>query len=158
MANIYQIRQEIADFEFECDPETGEILNALSWDALNMAFEEKVENIACYIKNLSSDIKDFKAEEEQLAKRRKSSEKKVEFLKRLLVDNMDGQKFSATRCAVSFRRSKAVQVDDVNHVPAELLRVKTTYEPDKPAIKAALENGQKINGCKLVENISVQIK
>lgn len=56
MANIYQIRQEIADFEFECDPETGEILNALSWDALNMAFEEKVENIACYIKNLSSDI------------------------------------------------------------------------------------------------------
>ena len=30
MANLYQIRQEIEGFEFECDPETGEITNAPS--------------------------------------------------------------------------------------------------------------------------------
>lgn len=158
MANIYQIRSEIEAFEFECDPETGEITNAPSWDALNMAFEEKVENIACYIKNLSSDILAFKAEEEQIAKRRKSSEKRVEFLKRLLVDNMGVQKFSTARCAVSFSKSEAVQVDDVSCVPAELLRVKTTVEPNKTAIKDAIKAGQEVNGCKLIENVSVQIK
>lgn len=158
MANIYQIRQEIEEFMFEYDPETGEILNATPWDELNMAFGEKVENIACFIKNLGSDIAAFKAEEDKLAARRKAAEKKLEWLKRMLVDNMDGQKFSTAKCAVSFRRSEAVQVDDVSHIPAELLRVKTTVEPDKPAIKAALEKGQEINGCKLVENISVQIK
>lgn len=158
MANIYQIRQEIEGFEFECDPETGEIMNAPSWDALNMAFEEKVENIACYIKNLTSDILAFKAEEEQLARRRRSSEKKVEFLKRLLADNMYGQKFSTAKCAVSFRKSEAVQVDDVKLVPAEMLRIKTTYDPDKTAIKAAIKSGREIAGCKLVENTSVQIK
>lgn len=158
MASIYQIRREIEDFEFECDPETGELMNALSWDELNMAFEEKVENIACYIKNLTSDIADFKAEESNLAARRKSVEKKVEFLKRLLLDNMSGQKFSTVKCAVSFRKSEAVQVDDVNLIPAEMLRVKTTYEPDKTAIKAAIKSGREIKGCALVENTSVQIK
>lgn len=158
MANIYCIRKELEDFEFEVDTETGELLNAPEWDALNMAYEEKVENIACYIKNLVSDVADFKAEEDNLAKRRKAKEKKVEYLKRLLLDNMGGQKFSTTKCAVSFRRSEAVQVDDVNHIPAELLRMKTTVEPDKTAIKAALKDGQAINGCKLVENVSVQIK
>lgn len=158
MANLYEIRREIADFEFEVDPETGELLNALSWDALNMAFDEKVENIACFIKNLTSDIAAFKAEEDQLAKRRKSTERKVEYLKRLLLDNMDGQKFSTTRCAVSFKRSIAVQVDDVEHIPAELLRVKTTIEPNKTAIKDALKAGQEISGCKLIENTNIQIK
>lgn len=158
MANLYEIRREIADFEFEVDPETGELLNAMSWDALNMAFEEKIENIACYIKNLTSDIGDFKAEEEQLAKRRKSLERKVEYLKRLLCDNMGGEKYSSARCAVSFRKSEAVQVDSVEHIPAELLRVKTAVEPDKAAIKDALKAGQEIIGCKLIENTSIQIK
>jgi hypothetical protein len=158
MASIYQIRREIEDFEYECDPETGELLNALEWDKLNMAYEEKVENIACFIKNLTSDIADFKAEEANLAARRKTLERKAEFLKRLLLDNMDGQKFSTVKCAVSFRKSEAVQVDDVNLIPAEMLRVKTTYEPDKTAIKAAIKSGREINGCKLVENTSIQIK
>lgn len=158
MANIYQIRGEIENFEFEVDEETGELLNALEWDALNMAYEEKVENIACFIKNLVGDIADFKAEEASLAKRRKAKEKKVEFLKGLLLDNMGGQKFSTVKCAVSFRNSEAVQVDDVNQIPAELLRVKTSVEPDKTAIKAAFKAGQAIPGCKLVANTSVQIK
>lgn len=158
MASIYQIRREIEDFEYECDPETGELLNVLEWDKLNMAYEEKVENIACFIKNLTSDIADFKAEEANLAARRKTLERKAEFLKRLLLDNMDGQKFSTVKCAVSFRKSEAVQVDDVNHIPAEMLRIKTTYEPDKTAIKVAIKSGREINGCKLVENTSIQIK
>lgn len=158
MANLYQIRKEIEDFEFECDPETGEFLNALSWDELNMAFEEKVENIACYIKNLSSDIQAFKAEEDQLAKRRKSAEKKVEFLKRLLAENMDGQKFSTAKCAVSFSKSETVEVQDIKLLPAEMLRVKTSYEPDKTAIKAAIKAGHEVNGCRLVENLNTQIK
>lgn len=158
MANIYFIRKELEDFEFEIDPETGELLNVPEWDALNMAYEEKVENIACYIKNLVSDVADFKAEENNLAQRRKATERKVEFLKRLLLDNMNGQKFSTVKCAISFRRSVTVQVDDVNRVPTELVRVKTSVEPDKTAIKAVLKDGQEVSGCKLVENVSVQIK
>lgn len=158
MANLYQIRHEIEDFEYEIDEETGELLNALLWDELNMSFEEKVENIACGIKNLTSDVLAFKAEEDQLAKRRKSKEKKIEYLKRMLADNMGGQKFSTAKCAVSFRKSEVVEVDNIEHIPAELLRVNTTVAPDKAAIKAAIKAGTAIEGCRIVENISTQIK
>lgn len=158
MASLYQIRQEIESFDLEFDPETGEVLNVLAWDELNMAFEEKVENIACYIKNLASDVLAFKAEEEQLAMRRKSAEKKIKYLKRLLADNMDGQKFSTSKCAVSFRKSETVEVDDMKLLPAELLRVKNIIEVDKTAIKTALKAGQEINGCRLIENVNTQIK
>lgn len=158
MANLYSIRKELEEFEFEVDEETGELLNAPKWDALNMDFEEKVENIACYIKNVASDIASFKAEEENIAKRRKTAEKRVEYLKKLLLDNMAGQKFSSAKCAVSFRRSEAVQVDDVDLIPEDMMRIKVSAEPNKTAIKAALKNGTEVGGCKLVENISVQIK
>ncbi len=158
MASLYSIRQEIENFEYEVDPETGEILNELSWDDLQMAFDEKVGNIACYIKNLSSDVLAFKAEEEQLAKRRRSTERKIEYLKQLLSENMDGQKFSTAKCAVSFRKSETVEVEDIKLVPAELLRVKTTVDADKTAIKAALKAGQAVSGCRLVEKTNTQIK
>lgn len=158
MANIYEIRREIENFEYEVDEETGELLNALTWDELNMAFEEKVENIACCIKNLIGDISKFKAEEEQIAKRRKVMEKKAEYLRKLLIDNMSGQKFSSAKCNVSFRTSESVLVDDANKLPEELRRMKISVEADKVAIKAALIAGQEIAGCKLVKSTSVQIK
>ncbi len=158
MANLYNIHRALADFEFEIDRETGELLNAPEWDALNMAYEEKVENIACYIKNLASDAAAIKAEEEALSKRRKTAEKCVEYLKRLLLDNMGGQKFSTAKCSVSFRRSEAVQVEDAELIPNEMMRVKVSAEPNKTAIKEALKNGAKVGGCRLVENVSVQIK
>lgn len=158
MANLYQIRREIEDFEYEVDEETGELLNALAWDELNMSFEEKVENIACFIKNLASDVLDFKAEEKQLAKRRRSKEKKIEYLKRLLTDNMNGQKFSTARCAVSFRQSEAVEVDNVDSIPAELKTETVRIKPDKNAIKALLRAGEAVKGCHLIKNQSIQIK
>lgn len=158
MANIYQIRKEIESFEFECDPETGELLNGLSWDELNMAFEEKIENIACCIKNLNSDIAAFKAEEEALAARRKSAQKKAEYLKKLLADNMGGQKFSSPKCAVSFRTSEVVEVEDVKLLPANMVKEKKSFEPDKASIKASIKSGQEVPGCRLVENLNVQIK
>lgn len=158
MGTLYQIRAEIDGFTYECDPETGELLNALEWDALNMAFEEKVENTACYIKNLKSDVEALRNEEKALAKRRQSAEKTIAYLEQLLADNMGGQKFSTAKCVVSFRPSESVEVVDLAHIPAEFLRVKTSYEPDKVAIKAKIKSGQEVSGCQLVSKLNTQIK
>lgn len=158
MANLYTICKELQEFSFEVDDETGELLNAPEWDELNMEYEEKVRNTACLIKNIVSDIASFKAEEEALAKRRKRAEKRVEYLERLLLDNMGGAKFSATECEVSFRKSEAVQVENADLLPETFLRIKGEVEPNKTAIKVALKSGQTVAGCKLVENISVLIK
>lgn len=155
MASLYQIDQAI----LEClDMETGEIIDAEKLDALFMEKNQKIENIALWIKNLQADALAYKAEKDAFAERQKAAENKAEQLKKYLVSALDGQKFSTAKCAVSFRKSEAVQVDDVNHVPAEWLRIRTTYEPDKAAIKAAIKAGQEITGCKLVENTNISIK
>lgn len=155
MASLYQIDQAI----LEClDAETGEIIDAEKLNALFMEKNQKIENIALWIKNLQADALAYKAEKDAFAARQKAAESKVESLKAWLVSALGGQKFSTAKCAVSFRKSEAVQVDDVNSIPAEWTRIKTTIEPDKTAIKAAIKAGQEITGCKLVENTNISIK
>lgn len=155
MASLYQIDQAI----LEClDAETGEIIDAEKLNALFMEKNQKIENIALWIKNLQADALAYKAEKDAFAARQKAAENKVESLKAWLVSALGGQKFSTAKCAVSFRKSEAVQVDDVNSIPAEWTRIKTTIEPDKTAITAAIKAGQEITGCKLVENTNISIK
>lgn len=158
MANIYQIRAEIEAFAAEVDEETGEFLNADAWDRLNMAFDEKVENTACYIKNLRADISALKAEEDALKARRQRAEKKVAQLEKLLLDNMDGQKFETARCVVSFRPSTSVEIVDETLLPEHLLTIKTTSAPNKPAITKLLKEGQEVIGCTLVQKRNISVK
>ena len=158
MANIYQIRAEIENFAAEVDEETGEILNAEAWDELNIAYEEKLENTACYVKNLIADIAAIKAEENNLKSRRQSMEKKVGQLEKILSDHLSGQKFESARCVVSFCKSVSVDVADESLLPEHLLTIKTTSAPNKTAITKLLKEGQEVNGCSLVEKLNISIK
>lgn len=155
MASLYEIDQAI----MSCiDYETGELIDPERLEALQMERSQKIENVCLWIKNLQSDAIAFKAEKDSFSEREKAASKKVEQLKEWLVNALNGQKFNTARCAVSFRQSETVEVDDIKHIPAELLRVKTTYEPDKTAIKAALKEGNEIEGCRLVEKLNANIK
>ena len=154
MANLYEIDQGI----LEClDLETGEVIDPERLESLQMERSRKIENVACWIKNLESDAEAIKAEKEALAKRQVAALAKAEQLKEWLANALGGQKFSSAKCAVSFRRSETVEVEDIALVPAELLRVKTTIEANKTAIKALMKDGQDVVGCRLVERINTQI-
>ena len=155
MASLYEIDKSI----LECiDQETGELIDFERFESLQMERNQKIENVALWVKNLQSDALAYKAEKDAFAEREKAATKKAEQLKAWLAEVLAGEKFSTGKCAVSFRRSEKVEVEDVAMVPAELLRVKTTVEADKTAIKEAIKEGREINGCRLVESISTQIK
>lgn len=155
MANLYEINQAI----IEClDFETGEILDAERLDALQMERNSKIEGVACWIKNLSADAIAFKAEKDAFAEREKAALKKIESLKNWLSWALEGQKFSTWRCAVSFRKSEAVEIEDETLIPPEMKTEKITYTPNKTAIKEAIKAGNEIAGCKLVERINPTIK
>lgn len=94
------------------DPETGEITNLDELMGLQMDRERKIENIACLVKNLKADVKAMKEEAQALTDRRRVVENKVARLEAVLDEALDGQKFQTPRCVVSFRNSKAVEVDD----------------------------------------------
>lgn len=155
MPNLYEIDQAIMDC---IDFETGEILDAERLNALQMERNSKIENVACWIKNLTADALAYKAEKEAFAEREKKALKKAEELKAWIAGALGGQKFSTWRCAVSFRKSEAVEIEDETLLPPELKTEKITYTPNKTAIKEAIKAGQEIPGAQLVERINPTIK
>ena len=163
--NLYDIDRQIQELiENSVDPETGELtLDPEALDALQMEREAKIENLACYVKNLTADAKAIKDEEQALAERRKRAERKAEWAKRYLSDVLAGEKFSTSRVAISWRKTNAVQVDEnlfLSSTANELIPGAIIYEPkiSKTAIKKAIEQGQTVIGAELVSNMSMSIK
>lgn len=153
--NLYEIDQAILGC---IDTETGEIIDAEMLDSLQMERDAKIENVVCWVKNLLSDAEAINAEKTALAEREAKCRAKAEKLKAWLVEALGGQAFTTAKCAVSFRRSESVEVFKKADIPAEFLREKTEYEPDKDLIKAAIKDGVVVNGCRLVEKSNPQIK
>ena len=156
---IYEIDQAI----MECvDLETGEIIDTEQLDKLQMEREKKLENVACWIKDLKAEAEALKNEKQALAERQRVAENKAESLKKWLAYALQGEKFKTPKCAISFRKSEAVEVTDegLNNLMKEhdeLLTYKAP-EPNKTAIKQALKDGLSVEGVQLVQNTSTIIK
>ena len=114
MRPLYEIDADIeAAMQFDIDEETGEIISDLSrLDALLVERETKIENVVLAYKNAEAEKVMLKAEAEKLTKRAKQTERKAESLKRWIDYALAGEKFSSPRCTVSYRSSKAVNIDD----------------------------------------------
>jgi len=152
--NIYDINRGI---EACVDQETGEVIDEQALTELLMAKEEKIENVACWIKNLTAEAEAIKAEKEKLAERQKQAETKAESLKKWLASALKGEKFSTARCVVSYKKSVSVQVDE-SILDKKYMKEKVSYAPDKVALKKALQAGENIEGAYLEEKQNIQIK
>ena len=154
MATLYEINNLL----MECiDLETGEIIDIEKWENACIAREQKLENIALWIKNLESDAVAYANEKQTFAAREKQALAKAESLKKLLSNVLQGTKFETAKCSVMFRKSTAVEVNE-DTLPMEWYTEKRTLVPDKTLIKNALKAGQQINGARLVEHNNIQIK
>lgn len=151
---IYEIDEAILNC---IDLETGEIIDTEQLDKLTMEREAKLENVACWIKELKAEAEALKAEKQRLADRQEVAENKMESLKKYLAYALDGQAFKTVRASVTFRKSQAVEIADIYKLDENYLRYKEP-EADKTAIKKALNAGQTVAGATLVENTSVIIK
>lgn len=161
---LWEIKDEIEKcFSETVDEETGEILSEVNLqylEELQMAFDEKVDNICCLIKNMDAEVKAFKTEEANLKKRRMAKENASQRLKDYLKAILNGQKFESVRSKISYRASKSTEVDMdlfMNNKDYDLY-VKTEITPNKTAIKKALEDGKELIGAEIVENQSMIIK
>lgn len=161
--NLFEI-----DFEIEkainalfdsVNEETGEVdAEALvNLEQLNVERERKLENIACYIKNLKSDSAALKAEIDSLEKRKRAIDKKTARLQVYLQQHINtDEKFTFPRAVISFRKNKKVEIVNEALIPKRLFRIKA--EPNKDAIKEELAAGKKVKGCELIDSYSLQIK
>ena len=155
---LYEIDKALADFEFEVDEETGEILNAADLDELKMARDDKIEGISLWVKNLEAEKEAVKHEKDNFADREKRLSKKIDSLKGYLTYALQGEKFSTPKVAVSFRRSESVHITDEYLIPDEYKLFTVVKKPDKKVLKDALKKGKDIMGCELVEKQNISIK
>ena len=157
---IYEIDEKILNC---IDLETGEIIDIDKLNELQLEKDAKIENVACWIKELKAEAEAIKAEKLVLAERQKVAENKAESLKKWLAYALNGEKFKTAKCSVSFRRSESVEVTEegleaLMKEHDELLTYKAP-EPNKTAIKNAIKNdGLSVQGVRLECNTSTIIK
>ena len=167
---LYDIDAQIAaldgaaDDDMLIDAETGELLSvAQALDALRMEREAKLENVACWVKNLSAEADAIREEENRLAKRRKAAETKAANLKAWLLAAMtreDGttDKLKTGRVMVSVKRNPPSTVVDDELLPSTYKVAKITYQANKELIKRELLAGGEVPGAHLEYGRSVVIK
>ena len=157
---IYEIDKEILNC---IDLETGEIIDIDRLNDLQLERDAKIENVACWIKELKAEAEAIKAEKLALAERQKVAENKAESLKKWLAFALNGEKFKTAKCSVSFRKTESVEVTEeglsnLMQEHDELLTYKAP-EPNKTAIKNAIKkDGLSVEGVRLGCNTSVIIK
>ena len=156
---IYEINEQILNC---IDPETGEIIDIDKLNELEIERDAKIENVACWIKELKAEAEAIKTEKQTLAERQKVAENKAESLKKWLAYALQGEKFKTAKCSVSFRKTESVEVTDeglsnLMKEHDELLTYKAP-EPNKTKIKQALKDGLSVEGIRLGCNTSVIIK
>lgn len=73
-------------------------------------------------------------------------------MKQAGVNKLKGAVYS-----MSIRATDIVSIVNQDALPEQFIRVKTTVEPDKVALKAALKAGQDIPGAALSQSFSLQV-
>lgn len=155
---LFEIDKAIADFEWEIDPETGEVLNPHGLDDLQMERNQKCENIALLIKNKEAEMNAVAEQEKTFASRKKSLGNEIDRLKDYLAYALGGEKFKTDRVVVSYRKSESVKIDDDYAIPDKWCELSVLKKPNKKLIKDALKKGEHIAGAELIEKTNISVK
>ena len=178
MATLYSIDQRLMNLEsYGVDTETGEV--AVTEEDFNRMFNEiqmdmkdKIINTACFIKNLRSDIDQFKAEEERLKQRRQVKERLAERLQNAMddvikhrINNIDEDfdgcnkwKIDVPQAKLSYRKSTKVEILEEKLIPKKYKTKVEEIKINKTDIGNDLKAGIKVKGAILSNNLSLQIK
>lgn len=143
------------------DEDTGEAFGTEELEAVGEDFDRKVEDTACYIKEQLAFAASCKEEAVAMVARAKSAERKAAALKEYLRSCMETAQvdsYKGVRAQVGFRRSVAVHITDEGKIPQEYMTPKTTFTPDKAAIREAINAGKTVTGAEMVETRNIQIK
>ena len=143
--------------------ETGEVTadpDLKAVEALQMAREEKLENVALYIKNTKSDIDAIAAEVKKLNERKKAMENRANRTREWLKMVLNGEKMSTPRMAITYRTNRDTTIiDDATAIPDEFFPIKKTEDTvSKTLIKQAINDGETVPGAHLEDTISMILK
>ena len=156
---LYEIDRRIDDFlSYAEDIELSEDEIKDTLDSLMMDRAEKIDNIACFYKNLAAEAEAIKLEEVKLRDRRQAIDNKADRVKSYLDRALAGNRFESARVKVTYRKSEQVVVEDLDKLGKQFLRIKQTVEPDKSLIKEVIKTGAEVEGAHLEVKNNISVK
>ena len=162
MKTLYNINNDYLELISQVEEAEGVLTPELEQALTINKSELEVKSIAYIevIKQRESLNERIDSEIKRLQALKKSNDTLVSKLKNNLLNavNLFGN-YEAGFIKLSTRKSKQVVIDyDVNDLPKQYKVVKVTETADKVAIKKAIESGETVYGCRLVENVNLSIK
>ena len=162
---LYQLAAEYRQAQSDLiDLDLDEQTIADTLEGLSGTLEAKATNVGFMIRNLEGLAFQIKDAEVAMAARRKAIENRAEAIRAYLLNNMVAcniSKIESPYFALTVRKNPAkVVIDDAGAIPCDLYRYPEAPppEPDKKAIKAAIESGVSVAGAHLEQGVSLQIK
>ena len=149
------------------DPETGDLLDedGMEFELLQMAREEKIKNTALYFRQLAGEAKVLADEIAELQKKKKVTENKMKWLKYLLDQALQGQKFHHPLVDVTYRKSTYLDIKDEG-VVIEFCR-KSGYvdclkqkpiEISATDVTRLIKEGVEVPGAEIAERYNLGVK
>lgn len=160
---IFEIEKELRtllnQMEFEAE-ETGEINESLflKIKQLEIDREKKREGLALYVKELKGQESFISNEMDKLKKKKDSIQREMEYLKNLLIFDLEGKKFKTPLVSCFYRNTSSVAIDNEELVPDEYKTQVIETKISKEAIKKDLVSGKEISGVTLTEKTSLIIR
>jgi len=160
-STIFEIGAEYQNLIDLISQNNGEMGDDLHEAYINTREElnNKAKAYIYVIRNKENLISNIDEEIERLRNLKKQTEGEIDRIKNYLslaVDHFGN--FETGLHKISNRISKSVEVTDCNQLPKEYLKEKIEINPDKTAIKKALEQGEIISGALLITKSNLQIK
>lgn len=165
--NLYEITQdfnELLDLLSQAQETNDQEQISLIESALEISqdnFKDKATNYVKFIRSEEVSLIAIDEEIKRLTALKKSKTSKIDNLEARLSTSMQTiglDKYDLGLFKLSFRKSTAVDVQDIELLADGFKRVKTTVEVDKIAIKKAIESGVTVEGASLKASQSLQIK
>ena len=149
------LMQEIEECEGVLTPELeqGLVINKEQLLVKSESYVHVIKSQEVYIDAIDAEIKRLQA-------LKKQKEKSVDVLKSYLLQAVENfGTFTSGFFTFSTRKSSSVEVVcDVNDLPSDYKTAKITMTADKAEIKKALQSGEQIDGCAIIEKHNLQIK
>ena len=163
MSKLYELTGQLKELENMEGDEDFAIAIRDTMEAIEGEFNDKALAVSRVALNFDSDIEALDVEIKRLQDRKKTIKNRHDQLIEYLRYNMEAaeiQKVSCPLFTITLAKGRDVAIiDDEDKLPDDLMRVKTSVEPDKVAILEALKNGKEVPGAHIEKSkSSIRIK
>lgn len=162
--SLYQLADEYRYLmELASDPEADEDSFDAAIKALAGEFRDKAVSVAQVAKNFAAAAEQIRKAAAEMTKRADVLNKREERIKRYLLGEMEKtgiNRIESPYFPIAIRSGPPrVIVTDEHRIPSEFMRhVPEQWEPDKIAIRQALQDGERFNWAHLEQSKRVEFK